>query len=63
MLTDSKAFSGFSVNDLAAARAFYGDTLGLEVILERGLMFLTLPVAIPSSSIPSRTTCRPHSPS
>lgn len=26
-----EAFSGFSVNDLAAARSFYADTLGLEV--------------------------------
>jgi catechol 2,3-dioxygenase-like lactoylglutathione lyase family enzyme len=31
MLKDSKAFSGFSVNDLAAAKEFYGQTLGLEV--------------------------------
>ncbi len=31
MLEQSKAFSGFSVDDLDAARAFYGDTLGLKV--------------------------------
>ena len=31
MLTDSKAFSGFSVNDLDAARRFYEETLGLKV--------------------------------
>jgi catechol 2,3-dioxygenase-like lactoylglutathione lyase family enzyme len=31
MFTDTKAFSSFSVNDLAAARSFYGDTLGLKV--------------------------------
>lgn len=31
MFRDTKAFSGFSVNDLAAAKAFYGQTLGLEV--------------------------------
>ena len=30
MLADSPAFSGFSVNDLAAARRFYEDTLGLR---------------------------------
>ena len=29
-LKDSKAFSGFSVNDLAAAKKFYGETLGLD---------------------------------
>src|SRR5258708_22367081 len=31
MFKDSKAFSGFSVNDLAAAKVFYGQTLGVEV--------------------------------
>jgi predicted enzyme related to lactoylglutathione lyase len=31
VLKDSKAFSGFSVNDLAAAKKFYGETLGLDV--------------------------------
>ena len=31
MLKDSKAFSGFSVNDIDAAKAFYGETLGLQV--------------------------------
>jgi catechol 2,3-dioxygenase-like lactoylglutathione lyase family enzyme len=30
MLKDSKAFSGFSVNDLDAANAFYGGKLGLD---------------------------------
>jgi predicted enzyme related to lactoylglutathione lyase len=31
VLADSKAFSGYSVDDLDKARAFYGDTLGLRV--------------------------------
>jgi catechol 2,3-dioxygenase-like lactoylglutathione lyase family enzyme len=31
MFKDTKAFSGFSVNDLAAAKQFYGETLGLEI--------------------------------
>ena len=31
MLTDSPAFSGFSVDDLARARAFYEEVLGLRV--------------------------------
>lgn len=31
MLKDSKAYSGFSVNDLKTAKDFYGDTLGLGV--------------------------------
>ena len=31
MLKNNHAFSGFSVNDLAAAKKFYGQTLGLAV--------------------------------
>jgi predicted enzyme related to lactoylglutathione lyase len=31
MFKNTKAFSGFSVNDLAAAKKFYGQALGLEV--------------------------------
>src|SRR5262249_11854083 len=31
MLNESKAFSSFSVNDIAKAKEFYGKTLGLEV--------------------------------
>lgn len=31
MFKDSHAFSGFAVNDLAAAKQFYGQTLGIEV--------------------------------
>jgi catechol 2,3-dioxygenase-like lactoylglutathione lyase family enzyme len=31
MLTHTGAFSGFSVDDIEAARAFYGGTLGLQV--------------------------------
>jgi catechol 2,3-dioxygenase-like lactoylglutathione lyase family enzyme len=31
MLADSPAFSGFSVDDLDAARSFYEETLGLRV--------------------------------
>jgi catechol 2,3-dioxygenase-like lactoylglutathione lyase family enzyme len=30
MFKDSNAFSGFAVRDLAAAKSFYGDTLGLD---------------------------------
>jgi catechol 2,3-dioxygenase-like lactoylglutathione lyase family enzyme len=42
MFKDSKAFSGFSVNDLAAAKEFYGGTLGLHV--EEGGPGLRLPI-------------------
>ena len=31
MFKDTKAFSGFAVDDLDAARTFYGDTLGIEI--------------------------------
>src|SRR6478735_360671 len=43
MFKDTKAFSGFSVDDLAAAKAFYADTLGLEV--EESPAGLTLKIA------------------
>ena len=36
MLADSPAFSGFAVNDLDAARAFYTDVLGLRTELGAG---------------------------
>ena len=32
MLQDSSAFSGFSVDDIRKAKAFYADTLGLDVV-------------------------------
>src|SRR5206468_7279991 len=40
MFANTKAFSGFAVDDPAAARAFYGDTLGLRVTEEHGLLTL-----------------------
>ena len=42
MLTDSKAFSTFSVPDVDAARDFYGNTLGLRVRDEMGGLALEL---------------------
>ena len=42
MLKDSKAFSGFSVNDLRKAKEFYGKTLGLKVSEEDGMLNLHL---------------------
>jgi len=42
MLVTSKAFSGFAVDDIEAARRFYGETLGLEVSEEHGLLTLHL---------------------
>src|SRR5438105_977813 len=40
MLKDSKAFSGFSVDDIQKAKEFYGRTLGLEVSESDGLLRL-----------------------
>lgn len=42
MFKDTKAFSGFAVDDIDKARAFYEDTLGLEVSTEMGLLNLRL---------------------
>ncbi len=45
MLANSKAFSGFAVDDLDEARRFYGETLGLSVEVldeENGLLTLHL---------------------
>lgn len=44
MFKDTQAFSGFSVDDLDAARSFYGDTLGLDVsdVEMAGLIQLSL---------------------
>jgi catechol 2,3-dioxygenase-like lactoylglutathione lyase family enzyme len=42
MLAESKAFSGFAVDDLQKAREFYGDTLGLRTSEEHGLLTLHL---------------------
>ena len=43
MFTNSAAFSGFAVDDIDAARAFYADTLGLTVELnEMGILDITL---------------------
>jgi predicted enzyme related to lactoylglutathione lyase len=40
MLKNSHAFSGFSTNDIPAARTFYADVLGLEVSEDMGLLNL-----------------------
>ena len=42
MLADTKAYSGFAVDDVDKARQFYGDTLGLKTSVEHGLMTLHL---------------------
>ena len=42
IIKSSKAFSGFSTNDIAAAKAFYADTLGLDVTEDEGMLSLHL---------------------
>lgn len=42
MFADTKAFSGFAVDDLEAARRFYGQTLGLKTSEQYGLLTLHL---------------------
>jgi catechol 2,3-dioxygenase-like lactoylglutathione lyase family enzyme len=65
MLRDSKAYSGFAVDDLEAARRFYGETLEQRIEVldeENGLMTLhlagerpTLIYRSPSMTPPSYT--------
>jgi predicted enzyme related to lactoylglutathione lyase len=44
MFENTKAFSGFSVDDIEAAKKFYGETLGIRVS-ELGAGLLTLHIA------------------
>lgn len=42
MFGRTKAFSSFSVDDVAAAKRFYGETLGLRVTEDNGMLTLHL---------------------
>ena len=42
MFKDTKAFSGFSVDDIPAAKEFYATTLGLDVGEENGMLRLNI---------------------
>jgi catechol 2,3-dioxygenase-like lactoylglutathione lyase family enzyme len=42
MFENVPAFSGFSVDDIPAARKFYGDTLGIPVAEENGMLSLNI---------------------
>jgi predicted enzyme related to lactoylglutathione lyase len=42
MFRDTTAFSGFATDDIEAAKTFYGETLGIEVSEEYGLLTLHL---------------------
>jgi len=42
MFQNTKAFSGFSVDDVEKARQFYGETLGLRVTEQMGILQLEI---------------------
>ena len=42
MFAETQAFSGFAVPDIAQAKEFYGDTLGIRVTEENGILTLHL---------------------
>jgi catechol 2,3-dioxygenase-like lactoylglutathione lyase family enzyme len=42
MFANTKAFSGFAVDDVQKAQEFYGDTLGLKTSEEHGVLTLHL---------------------
>src|SRR5919206_5389811 len=42
MFENTKPYSGFAVDDIEEARRFYGETLGLDVSEEHGLLTLNL---------------------
>jgi catechol 2,3-dioxygenase-like lactoylglutathione lyase family enzyme len=42
MFADTRAFSGFAVDDIQKARQFYGETLGLRTSEQNGLLSLHL---------------------
>ncbi len=42
MIDGTRAFSGFSVDDIAAAKAFYAGVLGLSVTEESGMLNLEI---------------------
>lgn len=43
MLTDSKAYAGFSIRNVDETRKFYGDLLGLALQEQHGMLQLQLP--------------------
>lgn len=60
MLKDSKAFSGFSVNDIAAAKKFYSETLGI-VVEEKENVLILKPAGVPAIYVYSKEDHTPAS--
>ncbi len=52
MFENTKAFSGFAVDDVPKAREFYGETLGLKTSEEHGLLTLHLAGDRPTIAYP-----------
>lgn len=42
MFTSTRPFSGFSVDDIPAAKKFYGEILGMPVVQNHGMLFLQI---------------------
>ena len=63
MFADTKVFSAFAVDDLAQARKFYGETLGVRVSEQHGLLTLHLAAGATPGCTRNRTTPRPPTPS
>ena len=42
MFTNTKAFSGFSADDIPKAKQFYGETLGIDVDEQHGMLTLNI---------------------
>ena len=59
MFMDTKAFSSFSVDDLARAKQFYGETLGLDVVETPEGLELHIAGSAPVFVYPSSTYTAP----
>lgn len=59
MFRDTKAFSSFSVDDLARAKEFYGETLGLDVVETPEGLELHIAGSAPVFVYPSSTYTAP----
>jgi catechol 2,3-dioxygenase-like lactoylglutathione lyase family enzyme len=58
---NTKAFSGFSVDDVPRAKQFYGDTLGLKVTEDNGLLTLHIAGDRPTLAYPKGEAHTPAS--
>jgi predicted enzyme related to lactoylglutathione lyase len=61
MFKDTKAFSGFSVDDIEAAKRFYGETLGIDVSEENGMLTLNIAGERPILAYPKGNDHEPAS--